>query len=337
MSASSSERDLQHQTLFDTMLEGFALCEAIWDPSGKLSDYVILEMNPALQGMLGVGPEAVGTLLSDSGSDQSRWLTLCEGVLKSGKPVGFEFHNRNTGRWHEIRLTRVTPDSLAQFFFDITERKAALEHQAALFNELNHRVRNNLTMVSGLLRMQARDAEPGVRAQLMKAIDRVQTISDVHGSLYQGGRREDIEFGAYLERLCERLGASVVDEDRVEIAVETQPASVPLDQAVPLGIVVNELITNAAKYAYPAPKRGVIRVRFGPASRGLALSVADDGEGLQAPAIDAAGGGLGMKLVRALVQQVGGELNIVGPPGARFEISFPRVMTRSDTSASGGE
>ena len=327
-----SERDLQYRALFDTMSEDFALCDAEWDEAGRLKDYTIVEINPALQSMLGVGRDAVGTKLSDSGWNGASWLELCEGVLRTGEPVGFEFHNRNTGRWHVIRLTRVAGDRIAQFFFDVTEQKLAIARQQTLFDELNHRVRNNLSMVAGLLSMQARTSEGAVRAQLMKAIDRVQTISELHGSLYQGGHKEDVEFGAYLERLCERLATSVVDEERIGVTVEAQPAVVPLDHAVPLGIIVNELVTNAAKYAYPAPSRGEIRVSFGPTARGLKLSVSDVGRGLATPQTGqkAEGAGLGMKLVRSMVQQIGGRLRVTGPPGAGFEVLLPNPVVAAD-------
>ena len=121
-------------------------------------------MNPALQRMLGVGPEAVGGKFSAVPGDQSAWLGLCDRVLKSGTPRSFEYQNPDTGRWHEVHVNRVTPTRMAQLFFDITERKAAEAHTARLFEELNHRVKNNLAVVSAVLSMQARDADPATRA-----------------------------------------------------------------------------------------------------------------------------------------------------------------------------
>jgi len=316
------ERDLHYAALIRSMSEGFALCEAIWDEAGALADYRIIEINPALQAMLGIGPEVTGTRLSDSGSKDARWLAVCQRAMATGEPVGFDFHNQATGRWHEIRVNRVASDRMAQFFFDITERKRAEARQATLFDELNHRVKNNLAIVSGLLTLQAQGAEPHVRQHLMKAVDRVQSISEVHGSLHKGDRTEDLDFGPYLEQLCRRLAVSLGEDGRITIAVAAQSAAISIDHAVPLGMAVNELVTNAAKYAYPPPQKGSIRVCFARDGDELLLTVRDTGKGL-AQGAEKRAKGLGMKLVRSLVAQVGGELEAETGPGAAFTIRLP--------------
>jgi two-component sensor histidine kinase len=303
------------------MSEGFALCEAIWR-DGRLADYRIIEINPALQAMLGVGPEAAGTLLSD-GATPRRWLEVCERVLVKGKPIGFEFHNRVTGRWHEIRLTRVGRNRIAQFFFDITERKEAHEHQARLFDELNHRVKNSLTMVSALLQMQAKDASAQVRGALSKAVARVEAISEVHGSLYAGGRTTEIDFALYLETLCKRLEDSLLEGDRIAIEVVAEQIDIPVDQAAPLGMIVNELVTNAVKHAYPPPRSGRIEVRLDRRPGLLVLSVRDWGAGLGVNAGEDSTG-LGMKVVASLVRQIGATFQTQIGPGAWFELTLAR-------------
>jgi PAS domain S-box-containing protein len=316
------ERDLHYAALIRSMSEGFALCEAIWDDDGALADYKIIEINPALQAMLGVGPEVTGTRLSDSGSTDARWLAVCQRALATGEPVGFDFHNQATGRWHEIRVNRVASDCMAQFFFDITDRKRAEARQETLFNELNHRVKNNLAIVSGLLTLQAQGAEPEVRQHLMKAVDRVQSISEVHGSLHKGDRTEDLDFGPYLEQLCQRLAVSLCEDGRISIDVTAQSAAISIDHAVPLGMAVNELVTNAAKYAYRPPEKGSISVSFARVGDELLLSVRDSGKGLS-QGDEKRAKGLGMKLVRSVVAQVGGEIETEVGPGATFTIRLP--------------
>jgi two-component sensor histidine kinase len=314
------DRRLHYDALFETMSEGFAVCEAIWDADGRLVDYVILEMNPALQRMLRVGPEAIGTKLSDSEGDRRAWLELCDRVLKTGRAEAFESHNRRSASWHEIHVSRVTETRMAQFFFDITARKLAEIRQAELFDELNHRVKNNLTLVSGLLQMQARGAlNATVREQLTKAADRVHSIAQVHAALYRGASSHDVDFGGYLQDLCAGLSKSLFSDDRIAIEVAAETVSLAVDTALPLGMVVNELVTNAVKYAYPEPERGVIRVRFVRENEGLLLSVSDKGPGLPQKA-EKPNGALGMKLVTSLVAQVQGELRVRPRPGATFEI-----------------
>ena len=321
--AALSERNLHYDAIFQTISEGFALCEAIRDQDGRLTDYVVLEMNPALQAMLEVGPEAVGGRLSDVRGEWSAWLALCDRVLRSGIPRSFEHHNPATGRWHEVHVNRVTPTRMGQLFFDVTERKAAQARQAEMFDELNHRVKNNLGIVIALLNMEGRAGGPALRAALDKAVDRVQSIAAVHESLSTQHLSGEVDFGGYLRNLVDRLTRSLLSDGRIRIEVEAYPCSpFSIDQAVALGIVVNELVTNAVKYAFAPPLQGLIRVRFQSLEGGALLSVEDNGRGLPAD-FDGAGGGLGARLVRSFVAQVGGELTIRHQPGATFEIRLP--------------
>jgi two-component sensor histidine kinase/PAS domain-containing protein len=322
--AALSERNLHFDAVFRSMSEGFAVCEATRDEEGRLTDYVVLEMNPALQAMLGVGPEAIGRRLSDVPGDHGPWLTLCDRVLETGVPRSFENHDPATGRWHEVHVSRVTPTRMGQLFFDVTERKAAQARQAEMFDELNHRVKNNLGIVVALLNMQARAGGPALRTALGKAVDRVHSIAAVHESLSAQHRSGEVDFGAYLQNLVERLSRSILADGRIDIEVEACPWLLSIDHAVALGIVVNELVTNATKYAYPAPVEGSIRVRFRPAENGAVLTVADTGRGLPAD-FGGAGGALGARLVKSFVAQVGGELTIHPPPGATFDIWLPAL------------
>jgi two-component sensor histidine kinase/PAS domain-containing protein len=315
-----AEQSIRYGALFETVPEGFAVCDAIRDEGGKLVDYRILEMNPALRRLLNVGPEAIGSRLSEASGNWTRWLEVCDRVLTTGHPVRFERFNRERELWHEVRISPLSPARMAQFFFDITERKAAEAKQAELFDELNHRVKNNLAMVAGLLELQAKGASPVARGELAKAAERVRSIADLHAALAgdAGAGAGAVDFAAYLEDLVGRLDRSLGLPDGVRLALRTEPASLPAEAAVPLGMAVNELVTNAVKYAYPSPTAGPIEVALEREGEDLLLSVRDEGVGL--PASGGGGRGLGMRLVRSLAGQAGGELSIGAGPGARFEI-----------------
>ena len=329
-----AERELRYRTLFEATSEGFALVEAIRDAAGALVDYRILEANPAILRMLGAAPSIVGQTGREVFPQVSAaYLAACDRALKD-QPVSFEFQGRATGGWYEIHLAHVTGEQLAQVVIDITDRKKADVRQAELFDELNHRVKNNLAMVSSMLALQARmGADSQLREHLTKAVDRIQAIAEVHGSLYRTSRKDDVDFAAYLQDLCGRLASSLLDGDRVRIEVTAEPAAMPLDRAVALGIVVNELVTNAGKHAYPAPSGGVIEVRLTHEPPGLLLCIADHGRGLptELPA-----SGLGMRLVRSLVQQIGATLEIEHSPGAVFRVrlaeSLPPVEAATATN-----
>jgi two-component sensor histidine kinase len=192
-------------------------------------------------------------------------------------------------------------------------------------------VKNNLGIVVALLNMQARAGSAALSAALGKAVDRVHSIAAVHESLSAQHRAGEVDFAAYLRNLVDRLSRSMLEDGRISIEVEACSCSLSVDQAVSLGIVVNELVTNAAKHAYPAPQKGAIRIGFRPIESGALLTVADGGRGLPAD-FDGAGKGLGARLVKSFVAQVGGELVIRSRPGATFEITLPLPGARYDRS-----
>jgi two-component sensor histidine kinase len=318
-----ADRNLQYDSLFERMSEGFALCEVIRDAEGRLTDYVILEINPTLQRMLAVGPEVVGTTYVGGSPGQDAWLAVCDRAMHTGAER-FEYRYAPSGRTYEIRISRVGERRMAQFFFDITARKIAEGRQTQLFEELNHRVKNNLALVAGLLELQARTASPTVRDALTKAGDRVHSIAQVHQALYLGTRQDAVDFGAYLKDLTASLAQSIAADGRITLDVEAEAEELPIDTAVPLGMVVNELVTNAVKHAYPPPQTGLVSVRFRREGDRLKLAVGDGGCGLpETPKSDSRGGGLGMRLVESLVTQVHAELVIKRSPGATFEITLP--------------
>ena len=313
-----ADREARYRALFEGVSEGFALVEGVRDDRGRLVDLLTVEANPALLKILRLDMPVAGLRQSEvRGPPDPDYLAACERGFR-GEAVRVELFARHARRWLEIRLNRVAENRLAQIVVDITERKDAETRQTEMFDELNHRVKNNLAAVSAMLTMQARVADdPKVGEQLRKAVDRIETIGDVHASLYRVSSADEVDFAAYLQRLCDRLSASLVDSDRVRIDVAAEPAMAPLEEAVSLGLIVNELVTNAAKYAYPPPACGVIRVSLLNRPGELVLNVSDDGQGL--PEADA-GGGIGMRLVRSLVQQCRGELEVRRDAGASFTV-----------------
>jgi two-component sensor histidine kinase len=314
-------RDLRYRTLFECVSDGFALVETIRDPGGHVVDYVVLEANPALHRLLRTDKTLVGRHYKDLWpSAPPSWLAACERALR-GDPLSFEYYTQSTGRWFEIHLSRIGDDQLAQLVVEITERKRSEHRQIEMFDELNHRVKNNLAIVSSVLALQARATDlPQVREHLEKAVDRIQTIADVHASLYRSGRTDEVDFAAYLQDLCGRLATSVLERDRVTLQLQVDPVSLPLDRAVALGVVVNELVTNAAKHAYPPLRSGEISVRLEHALTGVVLTVGDSGPGMPP---EPSKSGLGMRLIRSLCQQMGATLEVEPPPGAAFRIHLP--------------
>ena len=214
--------------------------------------------------------------------------------------------------------------------FDITDRKrqeeareAALDHQQILLRELNHRIKNNLQMITSVLQLQsARVADPGQREQFGRIVERVQTIADLHAQFGTEDRVGQIEFGQYLQQFCDRLRTSVLEDRPVELVCRTEPCMIELDRGVPLGLIINELVTNAIKYAFPEDASGTITIELKHGADGaLILSVGDSGTGLPDDADRRRG--LGMVLVEGLSRQVGATIERRSNPGLTYVITAP--------------
>ena len=203
------------------------------------------------------------------------------------------------------------------------EKHELSQRQVMLAQEFEHRLINGLQLIVSLLSLQSRTATtPEAADQLTIAARRVASLGRVHRRLHLLDHQDHVEFKEYLQHLCEDLSGLLFQEGSgYAIVVEGAKVEIPTTMAIPLGFIVNELITNSAKYA-----EGHITVRIeatSPTDR--SLSVMDDGPGLPAGFKPADSKGLGMKIVLSLVQQIGGELHIMPRDSGRgtcFMVKF---------------
>lgn len=201
---------------------------------------------------------------------------------------------------------------------------AALERQSVLLKEINHRVKNSLNLVTSLLSLQiGKKTEFEVQQQLREASNRVSAIARAHERLYQNDDIEVMELGGYLRDVCHDLNLSASGcSVEVEVVLGIRIAT---DRAIPLVLLVTELITNAVKHAYPGQSKGKVKVsltRKDPDH--IVVTVADDGVGLAAGFDPDGSKGLGMRLVRVLAGQLGATLNFRDRhPGCETEVVVP--------------
>jgi two-component sensor histidine kinase len=178
-------------------------------------------------------------------------------------------------------------------------------------------------MVASVLDLQARrSTNTDVREQFAKAVARVHLLADLHDSLAHEPEVGKINFQAYLQAVCDKLHGSIDDPDRVSLAVEAEPLHLDVSLAIPIGFVVNELVTNALKYAFPPPAKGLITISFRRQASEYLLTVKDDGLGLpQGHTVKS--GGLGTRLVAGFVRQINGAMHVRHTPGVEYLIRFP--------------
>jgi two-component sensor histidine kinase len=181
------------------------------------------------------------------------------------------------------------------------------EAQASLMlEELGHRIRNNLHVIMSVLTLQARThRDPTLQQAIDAAVNRIRVIANAHEHLQRARKGEAVDMREYLEGLCNNLVESVRGVKPVAIRVESDAFTLPTESAVPIGLIVNELVTNAFKYAFPDEQEGliVVALRRGEDAR-LMLTVSDNGAGCPESVRE----GLGSRLVRMLVQQLNGSL-----------------------------
>lgn len=242
------------------------------------------------------GDGYAGTVRITTADGRLRWLEasgrLCR--IESGNAPGSAFIGT-------IRDVTRAMDAEA------TRQKAA-EDQYQLANELNHRVKNSLQLVSSLLRLQARRINGAeARRQLEDATARIQTIARLHQRLYHEGDFRSISFGSFLSELCADLQASA---PHCRVAVETCDLRVKTDRAIPLALIVTELVGNALTHAYPG-RGGPIRVALVRRPEGVSVEVSDEGVGLPEGFSPSRAPGFGMTLISSLAGQIGGRLEVL--------------------------
>jgi PAS domain S-box-containing protein len=201
---------------------------------------------------------------------------------------------------------------------------ALVTEREMLLVEVNHRAKNSLAIAASLLAIQGRrQPDPAVRSLFEEAQDRLNAMARVHDLLSKSEKAQRIDVSVYVADLCQALRPITENDDRIRLEAKMEDAIlVDADTAVPLGIVLTELITNAVKYAFPAPRSGTILVQACRSQAGwVELVVRDNGIGIS----QLREGSLGYGLVRSLVQQIRGEIDVRSDAGVTVTMSFPEV------------
>ncbi|HYH18157.1 MAG TPA: PAS domain S-box protein [Azospirillum sp.] len=269
------------------------------------------------------------------GEGAARWLEPAGAGPVSAGPFEVAGRRRDGGVVDlEMSVARWTAEGSNVFITgilrDITERtraraelQRALDQKSLLLREVNHRVKNSLHLVSSLLSLQLRGiTEDRLRHHFRDAISRIHAIAQVHARLYQTERFETVELATYLHALADDLLAASGGATACDLRIDAEEVELPIDLAIPLSLVANELITNAIKHG--AGGRVRVDVSLRRVGRELEFSVTDDGPGLPADFDPERAKSLGLRIVTTLTRQVGGTLHMDPTPrGARFRIAVP--------------
>jgi len=261
-----------------------------------------------------------------------------ERAITDGRSMDDRWHVRKDGGrlWASGVLTPMRDENrrlrgFAKVMRDETERRRAneqlresLREKEVLLQEIHHRVKNNLQVVNSLLRLQSEHIqEESSRAMFAEAQSRVQAIAGIHELLYRSPDLAHVDFGTYLDRLARNLFSFYgIGEEQIQLTIDVDHTSLEIGQGIPLGLIVNELVTNSLKHAFPNGRHGRITISLDCIERKCILVVEDDGTSLPEGFDWEHAGSLGLQLVRILTTQLDGSVRLDRGSGTRFEISF---------------
>ncbi|WP_445664329.1 PAS domain S-box protein [Fodinibius sp. AD559] len=219
-------------------------------------------------------------------------------------------------------------------YVDIAKRKEAeqqlkeqLEEKKILLAEIHHRVKNNLAVISGLLELQkdTTEYEEAYRS-LQDSQTRIQSMSLIHEQLYQMELFSSLQLDEYVQNLGKTIANSFINETtEVIISYDIEPVELGMDQAISCGLLLNELLTNAFKHAFPDRAEGHIKITVYEEDGLVTLKVRDNGIGIPEEVKEGQNGSLGIKLIHTLTLQLGGELKIKGDNGSCFILTFDKA------------
>ena len=204
-------------------------------------------------------------------------------------------------------------------------RKAS-EDKDLLFRELQHRVKNNLAMIESLLSLQSmRNENPVIKTALSDAKSRVGSLTLIYDHLYRSQDLRTVDLKVYLESLVAAIRTAYSHLQHITIETRIDEVLTDLKHAVPVGFILNELLTNAIKHAYPEGREGVVRIDL-KKGKAIVFTVADNGVGLPEAYLDGKEGSLGIVLVRSLAEQLKAELDILRDAGTSIQLSIPSSL-----------
>ncbi len=200
----------------------------------------------------------------------------------------------------------------------------SLKEKDVLLKEIHHRVKNNLQIIISLLNLQSGYIKDEFTLKAVKdGQNRVRSMALVHEKFYQAEELTEINFNEYLEKLCHYLYQSYGDKtDRINLTVTGDSVGLDMDTAMPCGLLVNEVVSNAYKYAFPTPMKGFININLTKVKSSVKMVIHDNGIGLAIDFEIEKTDSLGMQLIQALTSQLDGELKISKENGTTFEITF---------------
>lgn len=258
---------------------------------------------------------------------------------RTGKPVRYEKEYIRKDGTHmpvELLVHLIKDDSgnplyYYSFVTDLTERKDAekklqqsLREKEILMKELQHRVKNNLNIIASLLELEMEKlTDECAKNVFLSARSRIHSMSSIYKHLYASDQIDSIDLCTYITELINSISETyVIDRSKLILIAELEHIMADLKKAVPVGLIVNELVSNSLKYAYPGNNPGKIRVSLEKHGDMAVLAISDNGVGLPDGFSFKNNSSMGLTLVSILTEQINGKLNVAGSGGTSIIVTF---------------
>jgi PAS domain S-box-containing protein len=307
----------------------------------------IVRVNNAMADMMGVRPDDLKGKFcyevvhgTDGPIENCPHSLLLQDKLEHASLV----HEENLGGFFQVTTTPLLDDEeqvigAVHVARDMTERmiiekqlENALEDKDMMMKEVHHRVKNNLMIISSLLNLQARNIKDSVTRDIFRdSQSRAKCMALIHEKLYRSGDLKKIEMSDYIQSLIKDLCGIYMTDNSLKIETNLEKAMIDINTVIPLGLVLNELLTNAFKYAYPKGEKGIIKVNFTKIDdQYYLLEVSDNGVGLPSKMDPYSPKTLGMQLINNLASQLQGEIDIESTQGTDVKIKFKELKYNSN-------
>ena len=346
--ADITEKKLVDEELVKANDLRLSILNSISDAFFSLDDnLVITYFNKTAEEILGKRPkEVVGNKLFDV-FPEARGSIFEETYTKAVKekiPLSFEtyFAASPYENWFSVNVYPYE-DGISVYFKVITERKLAEEKMAAslhekelLLKEIHHRVKNNLQIIISLLKLQANYiTDEQVKEHFRECQQRIAAMADVHTLLYKSQNFAQINFADYVQGMTKQLfQAYRTGHAAIGLVIQMSDIMLPIDNAIPCGLLINELLTNSLKYAFPGGRKGKISIEMQRTADGVRLILSDNGIGFPTEMDFSKTETFGLRLVQMLVKQLDGSIEWSAENGTRYVIMFKPTAIREIGHAS---
>jgi two-component sensor histidine kinase len=229
-----------------------------------------------------------------------------------------------------IRNEHGEPEAIVGAVRDISTQKEqeekikeSLNEKELLLKEIHHRVKNNLSIISSLLELQKEGVDEAIKDALSSSQARIKSIAKVHEKLYESTTLSDIPLDNYITEITEEIEKAYSSKEKeIEIIIDVDPITVNINNAIPIGLILNELINNAFKHSYKDYESGTLKIKLHKNTEGIVLLVESDGNKMDSNFDITKSDSLGMTLIEVLVKRINGQLEIEQDDWTRFKIMF---------------